>query len=49
MVEIKYFITGFGFLPNGWIDGSMSNLHAVVTFKCNDGMKFEGISNRYVY
>ena len=52
--NIKYFqsrnifisISGHGFLPNGWIDGSKTTLHAVVTFKCYDGMKFEGASDR---
>ena len=37
---------GHGFLPNGWIDGSKTTLHAVVMFKCYDGMKFEGGSDR---
>ena len=39
---------GHGFLPNGWIDGSKTTLHAVVMFKCYDGMKFEGASERLV-
>ena len=41
-------MAGHGFLPNGWIDGSKTTLHAVVMFKCYDGMKFEGASERLV-
>ena len=41
-------MAGHGFLPNGWIDGSKTTLHAVVMFKCYDGMKFEGASERSV-
>ena len=35
-----------GFLPNGWLEGSRTTLHAVVTFKCIEGMEFEGQSFR---
>ena len=35
-----------GILPNGWLEGSKSTLHAEVVFKCYDGMKFEGVSDR---
>ena len=42
-------MAGHGFLPNGWIDGSKTTLHAVVMFKCYDGMKFEGASERLAH
>ena len=35
-----------GFLPNGWLEGSRTTLHAVVVFRCVDGMTFEGPSAR---
>jgi len=35
-----------GYLPNGWLEGSRTTLHAVVTFRCIEGMTFEGQSFR---
>lgn len=35
-----------GFLPNGWLEGSRTTLHAVVTFRCIEGMTFNGSSFR---
>ena len=35
-----------GFLPNGWLEGSRMTLGDVVNFKCVEGMKFEGVSQR---
>ena len=31
-----------GILPNGWLEGTRTTLHAVVTFRCQEGMTFEG-------
>ena len=31
-----------GLFPNGWFEGSRTNLNAVITFRCHEGMKFEG-------
>ena len=37
-----------GILPNGWLEGSRTTLHAVVTFRCQEGMTFEGPSYRTI-
>ena len=37
-----------GILPNGWLEGTRTTLHAVVTFKCQEGMTFEGPSYRTI-
>jgi len=31
-----------GLFPNGWFEGSRTSLNAVMTFRCIEGMKFEG-------
>ena len=46
--EINCGPPGMGSLPNGWLEGSKTTLHAVVIFKCIEGMKFEGESDRQV-
>ena len=33
-----------GNLPNGWLEGTRSTLHAVVTFRCMEDMTFQGTS-----
>ena len=33
-----------GILPNGWLEGGRQTLHAVVTFRCHEGMTFDGPS-----
>ena len=35
-----------GSLPNGWLEGSRTTLHAVITFRCIEGTQFEGESYR---
>ena len=37
-----------GILPNGWLEGQKTTLHAVVTFRCQEGMTFEGPSYRTI-
>jgi hypothetical protein len=37
-----------GILPNGWLEGTRTTLHAVVTFRCQEGMTFEGPSYRTI-
>ena len=37
-----------GILPHGWLEGSRTTLHAVVTFRCEDGMTFSGPSYRTI-
>ena len=37
-----------GILPNGWLEGSRTTLHAVVTFRCEEGMTFSGPSYRTI-
>jgi len=37
-----------GVLPNGWLEGSRTTLHAVVTFRCEEGMIFSGPSYRTI-
>jgi len=37
-----------GILPNGWLEGSRTTLHAVVTFRCQEGMTFSGPSYRTI-
>merc|ERR1719192_2077422 len=44
--EINCGPPGGGHLPNGWLEGSQSTLHKVITFRCEEGMKFEGDSHR---
>ncbi|XP_069937241.1 sushi, von Willebrand factor type A, EGF and pentraxin domain-containing protein 1 [Cherax quadricarinatus] len=35
-----------GDLYNGWLEGSRSNFGAVIKFRCNDNMKYEGYHDR---
>ncbi|XP_021948742.1 sushi, von Willebrand factor type A, EGF and pentraxin domain-containing protein 1 isoform X2 [Folsomia candida] len=37
-----------GILPNGWLEGTRTTLHAVVIFHCQPTMTFEGTSDRSV-
>ena len=37
-----------GILPHGWLEGSRTTLHAVVTFRCEEGMTFSGPSYRTI-
>ena len=41
-VEINCGWPNNGLFPNGWFEGSRTNLNAVITFRCHEGMKFEG-------
>ena len=35
-------------LVQGWLEGSSTRLHAVVTFRCAEGMTFSGPSYRTI-
>ena len=35
-----------GFLPNGWLEGTRNNLHAKITYRCAEGMTFEGTGHQ---
>jgi len=37
-----------GILYNGWLDGSGTTLNSAIHFRCEDGMKFVGSSDRTV-